>query len=795
MGYEDKTREELINELQALHVELDTMKQRTDVTARAKAEDTSIPAEQFRDMVEHSPIPMAFYDRKNNTMEYLNSKFIKTFGYTLEDIPTLEAWWLRAYPDQAYRQQVMDTWNKVVKTAIKEGGPIEAIPYNVTCRNGEVRIIEISGAPVGPKNLALFNDITGRRKAEEALEEIEAKFRLFMEHSPIYVFFKDENIRSLHLSKNYERMLGRPVHELLGKSMYELFPSELAKSMVEDDLRIMREGKPLEVEEEFNGRSYITLKFPIYVEGKPRFLAGFTMDITERKELEKELRQQIERHDLIVAGVRDGIWDWDVPNERVFFSPRWKAMRGFSEEEVSDREEEWSGSIHPEDAPRVFASLQAHFEGKTPWFYEEYRVRRKDGSWMWILDRGVALRDDAGQVIRMAGSETDITVRKNLEEEREKLIAELQDLNRDFVIFLENTTDFIYFKDKNSRFRFCSQAVANITGHTSWRDMIGKHDLEVFPKDVAKTYYEEELPVFLNGIPLLNKTDPYYDAQGRLGWVNTNKWPVFDSENKVIGIFGISRDITEHKRAEEALKILNQELQSKASELELAYKDMESFSYSISHDLRAPLRIIKGLSDIVLKDYHDKLDDEGKKLLRLVHENTQRMDQLVLALLDLSRAVRQDLKIDKIDMEKAATLIAGDLKAMVPERNIEVSIKTLPPAHGDLKLIRQVLANLLSNAVKFTKDRDVASIEVGSRREGDENIYYVKDNGAGFDMEQANRLFKVFQRLHSLNEFEGIGIGLSIVYRIIQRHGGCVWAEGKPGEGATFYFSLPRKEE
>ena len=146
-------------------------------------------------------------------------------------------------------------------------------------------------------------------------------------------------------------------------------------------------------------------------------------------------------------------------------------------------------------------------------------------------------------------------------------------------------------------------------------------------------------------------------------------------------------------------------------------------------------------------------------------------------------------------MEKAATLIAGDLKAMVPERNIEVSIKTLPPAHGDLKLIRQVLANLLSNAVKFTKDRDVASIEVGSRREGNENIYYVKDNGAGFDMEQANRLFKVFQRLHSLNEFEGIGIGLSIVYRIIQRHGGCVWAEGKPGEGATFYFSLPRKEE
>ena len=221
---------------------------------------------------------------------------------------------------------------------------------------------------------------------------------------------------------------------------------------------------------------------------------------------------------------------------------------------------------------------------------------------------------------------------------------------------------------------------------------------------------------------------------------------------------------------------------------------MESFSYSVSHDLRAPLRIIDGLSDIVLKDYHDKLDDEGKNLLKLIQGNTKRMDQLVLALLDFSKAGRQEMSIDEIDMEKAAALIAGDLKAMFPERNINVDIRELPPAHGDITLIRQVLTNLLSNAVKFTKDRDVASIEVGGRREGSENVYYVKDNGAGFDMEYADKLFKVFQRLHSLKEFEGIGIGLSIVDRIIRRHGGRVWAEGKPDEGATFYFTLPVKE-
>jgi two-component system CheB/CheR fusion protein len=249
----------------------------------------------------------------------------------------------------------------------------------------------------------------------------------------------------------------------------------------------------------------------------------------------------------------------------------------------------------------------------------------------------------------------------------------------------------------------------------------------------------------------------------------------------------------ERRQTEVSLEKLNQELQFTASKLDLAYKDMESFSYSVSHDLRAPLRIIDGLSDIVLKDYYDKLDDEGKKLLNSIQGHAKRMDKLVLALLDLSKVGRQEIMIDEIDMEKETALIAADLKEAAPGRNIAMTIKNLPPAHGDIILIRQVLENLLSNAVKFTKARDVAVIEVGSRREDSEEVYYVKDNGAGFNMNYANKLFVVFQRLHSEKEFEGIGIGLSIVQRIVRRHGGRVWAEGRPNEGATFYFSLPEK--
>ena len=220
---------------------------------------------------------------------------------------------------------------------------------------------------------------------------------------------------------------------------------------------------------------------------------------------------------------------------------------------------------------------------------------------------------------------------------------------------------------------------------------------------------------------------------------------------------------------------------------------MESFSYSVSHDLRAPLRIMGDMPTILLEDYYEKFDDKGKRLLNSIQAHTKRMDKLVLALLDLSRVGRQEMKIDEINMEKEARLIAANLKAVAPERNIEVIIEDLPPVHGDPTLIRQVFTNLMSNAVKFTGAKDLAVITVGGHIKDIENVYYVKDNGAGFDMAHADKLFGVFQRVHSEKEFEGIGIGLSIVERIVRRHNGRVWAKGKPYERATFYFSLPKK--
>jgi len=262
-------------------------------------------------------------------------------------------------------------------------------------------------------------------------------------------------------------------------------------------------------------------------------------------------------------------------------------------------------------------------------------------------------------------------------------------------------------------------------------------------------------------------------------------------QGRLCGI-AIFRDITERREAEKQLQQRGEELEEAVRELQNVNRELEAFSYSVSHDLRAPLRAIEGFSRMLKEKQGAQLDAEGNRLLDVILGNTAHMGELIEDLLALSRTGRQELRTVPLDMKELASEVCEELRTEHPDRELEFRVGELPAARGDRTLTRQVLVNLVSNSVKFTAGEEKAAIFVGSGgKDKGNNVYFVKDNGAGFDMRYSDRLFAVFQRLHSTDDFEGTGVGLAIVQRIVHRHGGQVWAEGEVGRGATFYFTLP----
>jgi light-regulated signal transduction histidine kinase (bacteriophytochrome) len=330
--------------------------------------------------------------------------------------------------------------------------------------------------------------------------------------------------------------------------------------------------------------------------------------------------------------------------------------------------------------------------------------------------------------------------------------------------------------------------------------LMGKRPCDVLPPQMANFIEDSVRGVFDSGKAKINEevAGPLPTGSDKVRhWMHSH-FPVKNTDGRVYAVGGFVVETTVLKQTEDALKILNQELETRVSErteaLAAANAELEAFAYSVSHDLRAPLRAIEGFSRILLEDYEDTLDSQGRQHLDRIIKAIHRMGALIDALLALSRLSRQELKSQRISSDQLTTMVREIIHEIEVEngaQKIDWQIESLSPCYADLTLLRQVWFNLLHNAAKYSSQVEHPKVQVGMLNQGGEKIYYVRDNGVGFDMNYVDKLFGVFQRLHRQDEFEGTGIGLVTVKRIMGMLGGRVWADSEVSKGATFYFTLP----
>jgi PAS domain S-box-containing protein len=321
--------------------------------------------------------------------------------------------------------------------------------------------------------------------------------------------------------------------------------------------------------------------------------------------------------------------------------------------------------------------------------------------------------------------------------------------------------------------------------------LIGRVTAEFFSSQDARSSIDTDREALAQQDVVVNPADIRTAPNGMRVTLYTRKIAVRDASGQPLFILSISDDISAKVADEQHIRELNAALESQKAELQTANRELESFSYSVSHDLRSPLRAIDGFSLMLLEDYGAQLDAEAHRYLATIRAGTQRMGQLIDDLLAFSRIGRQPLKDLAVDMEKLAHDAAAQAMRDIPGTAPRIVVSSLPAARGDPSLLLQVWQNLIGNAVKYSSKVSTPLVEVAARQEGDEVVYSVRDNGAGFDMQFAHKLFGVFQRLHGQDEFPGTGVGLAIVHRIVTRHSGRIWAESVPGHGSTFQFAVP----
>ncbi len=754
-----------------------------DITERKQAEQE---LRQWADAFEHCAHGIAIGDPDTNRIVVCNSAFALLHKSRVEDIVGLSITSLYAPSDHEHIRHNVTRADQIghaqfEASMIRRDGstfPVQMDFVSVHGDDGDLLY-----------RVATAQDISERKKSEKEI----AYQTNILDHVSDAVIATDENFVIKSWNSAAEQMYGWEADEVIGRSGEEVLQTEFTDTAREEAIRLLRDTGEFSEEvtqtrKDGTKLHVDTRTVTVYADdSRISNIVSVNRDITERKGAEEELRQSQQLFSGVFQASPTPVALTHLPDGKIMdVNEAFCELFGYSREEIIGHTSLEIGVADPESRQRAVAMLNEKGLIRNL----EQKARTRSGKLLTILN--------SVETINVSGDSyalttlIDITDRKRAEDallESQAQMSGIFNSAMDAIISIDAHQRILIFNPAAEAMFQCDQSEA-----------IGQ-PLERFIPDRFREAHRQHIDNFGQTGVTRRAMKGFAVVFGRRS--NGEEFPSEASISQ-IDIAGkkiytvILRDITERKQAEEEVRRLNEKLEERVIErtaqLHASNKELEAFSYSVSHDLRAPLRAINGYTQILVEDYMSVLDEEGKRVCNIISAEARRMGELIDDLLSFSRLSRKEIQAARVDMKALASSVFGELTKEADRERIDFKVGKLPAAHGDPSLLHQVWVNLISNAIKFTSKKDRAIIEVGTKRSDNEDIYCVRDDGAGFDIQYVDKLFGVFQRLHSEDEFEGTGVGLAIVQRIIQRHGGRVWAEGETGKGATFYFALPRGE-
>jgi len=747
-----------------------------DISERKKAEDALRSSEaRYRALYHDNPTMIVTLDAEL-TMLSVNPVCASQLGYTIDELEGRSA--LKLFHEDD-RPAVVEQ----LRTCLQNPHQVHRWLFRKVCKDGEMLWVEETAQAVydvsGVLNiLVVCQDVTERKRLEDELKKTSMQNELILASAGEGIIGLDLEGNQTFVNTAAAAMLGHEVNELVGKPSHATW--HYARP---DGTRYPAEECPIYAAYKngklFSGEEIFLRKdgtgFPVQFTSRPILfdeeIVGAVLtfnDISERKRMEEAFRESEERFRATFNQAAVGIGHVTPDGHWLRVNQKYCDVVGYTEEEFNSLT--IKDITHPDDQEKSMQQYQLLLEGKLRNYSLEKRYIHKNGSTVWVNLTASMVFDAGGKPIFAVGVAEDISKRKQAEEER------------DWVY--KYSLDMLCVAGFDGYFKRVSPSFEKILGWSEAELLSTPISEFIHPDDIEATC--QEFRNLAGGKQTINFVNCYRCKDGSYKWLSWNSHPVV--EEKLI--IGVARDISERKHVEEEIERLNTDLATRAVDLEYANRELEAFNYTVAHDLRNPLNVISSYCQVFKELCGDKLDEECMRYIDETYDGTLRMNRLIEALLNFSQMAHARLNRESVNLSSIAKEVTEELKLTEAGRRVDIRIADRIVVDGDANLLRVVLANLLGNAWKYTATREEGIIEFGAKEIDGKPVYFVRDNGNGFDNAAAEKIFAPFQRLPGPEGCKGFGIGLATVERIIRCHGGRVCAEGEPGKGATFYFTM-----